>query len=128
MTRKRAGAMHRANQHGVAEPLGDELDAAQDERLHQDLAHAGFVLDQRQQVLAVELDHFAAFDNAGVHERRSARQKVRLTGELARPVIDNRHLAGIGWARDEDPAADNDEEGHARVACPDQHIAGHRRL
>ena len=40
-------------------PLRDQLHAAQDERAHQDLAELGVGLHERQQLLAIELDHFA---------------------------------------------------------------------
>ena len=53
--------MPRADQHDVAEAVGDQLDAAQDERAHQDLAQLGVGLHQRQQVAAIELDHLAGF-------------------------------------------------------------------
>ena len=39
-------------QHDVAEAVRDQLDAAQDERPHQDLAQLGVGLHQRQQLLA----------------------------------------------------------------------------
>ena len=56
---QRAGAMRRADEHDVAEAARDQLDAAQDERPHQDLAQLGVGLDERQQLLAIELDDFA---------------------------------------------------------------------
>ena len=43
----------------VAEAAGDQLDAAEDERPHQDLAQLGVGLDQPEQLLAIELDHLA---------------------------------------------------------------------
>ena len=56
---QRAGAVHRADEDDVAEAVRDQLDAAQDERAHQDLAELGVGLHQRQQVFAIELDHLA---------------------------------------------------------------------
>ena len=57
-------------------PLGDQLDAAQDERPHQDLAQLAVGLDERQELLAVELEHLATLNHANVHERRTARQQA----------------------------------------------------
>jgi hypothetical protein len=51
----------RSEQHRVAEPMRDELNAPQDERAHQDVAQLGIVLHDRHQVRAIELDHFAGF-------------------------------------------------------------------
>ena len=45
-------------------PPRDQLDAAQDERPHQDLAQLGVGLHQREQLLAIELDHFTRLDGA----------------------------------------------------------------
>ena len=56
---QRAGGVIRADEHDVAEPARDQLDAAQDERAHQDLAELGVGLHERQQLVAIELDHFA---------------------------------------------------------------------
>ena len=61
---QRAGAVVRSEQHDVADAVGDELDAAQDERAHQDLAQLGVGLHERQQALAVELDHLAGLNPA----------------------------------------------------------------
>ena len=52
---QRAGAMTRADEHDVAEPVRDQLHPAQDEGAHEDLAQLAVGLHQRQQVLAIQL-------------------------------------------------------------------------
>ena len=61
-------------QHDVAEAVRDQLDAAQDEGAHQDLAQLAVGLHQRQQVLAIELDHLAGLGRAHAHEPAAGRR------------------------------------------------------
>ena len=56
---KRPGTMVRADKHDIAEPVRDQFHPAQDEGPHDDLAELAVGLHERQQVFAVEFDHFA---------------------------------------------------------------------
>ena len=70
---QRAGAMRRADHDDVAEAARDQLDAAQDERPHEDLAQLGVGLHQREQLLAIEFDHLAGLGDVRPHQRRGGR-------------------------------------------------------
>ena len=59
---QRAGAMSRPNEHDIAEPVRDQLHPAQDEGPHDDLAELAVGLHERQQLFAIQLDHFARLD------------------------------------------------------------------
>ena len=56
---ERAGGMARPDEHDVSEPVRDQLHPAQDEGPQEDLAQLAVGLHERQQVVAIELDHFA---------------------------------------------------------------------
>ena len=61
---KRSRAVHRADHDDVAQVPGDQFEAAQDERPHQDLAQLRVGLDDGEQLLAIELDHVAGLADA----------------------------------------------------------------
>ena len=81
--------VRRPDEHDVAEPVRDQLHAAQDERPHEDLAELGVGLHERQQALAIQLDHFARLADARADERAAAREHVDFAGELARAMDDD---------------------------------------
>ena len=56
---KRPGVVSRADDDGIAHLMRNQLEAAQNERAHQNLAQLGVGLYQREQLLVIELDHFA---------------------------------------------------------------------
>ena len=56
---ERAGAIIRANEHDIAEPVRDQLHSAHDESAHDQLAEFAVGLHQRQQLFTIQLDHFA---------------------------------------------------------------------
>ena len=66
---QRAGAVSGSDEHGIAEPARHQRDAPQDKGAHDDFAQVGVGLDQRQQLLAIHLDHFARFHGASAHQR-----------------------------------------------------------
>ena len=68
--------MRRADHDDVAQIARDQLEAAQDERAHQDLAQLRVGLDEREQLLAIELDHFAGLADAQARERAAAADHV----------------------------------------------------
>ena len=90
----------------VAEAAGDQLDAAQDERPHQDLAQLGVGLDEREQLLAIELDHFARLADAQARQRPAAGDHVAFAGELPGTVRDDERLGGAGGRKHLKLAAD----------------------
>ena len=114
---QRAGAMVRADEDDVAEAAGDELAAAQDEGAHQDLAELAVGLHQRQQPLALDLDHFPVLGAAQPHQAAAAREHVDFAGEVAGRVHDDELVAGRGRAHHVQRAARDDEE--RRVGAPD---------
>ena len=109
----------------TAQFIAEELDAAQDERTHQDVAQLGIVLHDRHQVRAIELDDFARLGRPCAHQRGTARQHVGLARELARPVLDDELVRGRPGAGADDfhGAARDDEEGHPAIAGLDKDVA-----
>ena len=83
---QRSRAMVRADEHDVAEAVRDQLHPAQDEGAHDDLAQLAVGLHQRQQVLAIQLDHFTRCTDACPDQRAPAGEHVDLAGELARSM------------------------------------------
>ena len=121
---QRARAVRRANHDDVADVVGDKLAAAQDERPHEDLAQLGVGLDEREQLLASELDDFAGLADAHLRDRPAAREEVRLARELARPMRDDDPFPGIGHPQ---LTTDHDEERDASVPGLHQDLAARDR-
>jgi hypothetical protein len=61
---QRCGAMGRAHEHDVAEPPCNQLDAAQYERSHEELAKLAVGLHERQHRLTVQFDDLARLPHA----------------------------------------------------------------
>ena len=81
------------DQHHIAEAVRDQFHPAQDVGTHDDLAQLAVGLHQRQQLFAVQLDHFARRAGAGMVERATAGQHLDLAAELARPMDRDQGLA-----------------------------------
>ena len=79
---QRAGAMRRANQHDVTISAGDQLDAAEDERPHEDLAQLGIRLDESEQLFPSELDRLAKRDGLNPRQTWATSQHGAFAGEL----------------------------------------------
>jgi hypothetical protein len=79
---ERAGRVRRANQHDVTRAAGDQLDAAKDERPHEDLAQLGIRLDESEQLFASELDHLARRGGPNPGQVRATGQHRAFAGEL----------------------------------------------
>ena len=75
--------MLRADQHDVADVRGDQLDPAEDERAHEDLARARIGLDEREQPLPAELDASPA--SAALDRTSAGRPASMLTSPVNAP-------------------------------------------
>ena len=121
---QRAGTVDRADHDDVAESLGQELDAPQDEGAHEDLAQLGVRLDEGQQARVVQLDDFAGLAHPRLHERRPPGQQVDLPGELSRPERPQQD-GGLGRRLDDLDLAFGDQEKRcAGVAYVVQDLTG----
>ena len=103
-------------------PRGDQLDAAQDERPHQDLAQLGVGLHQREQLLAIDLDHLARLADA--HRASARRPVIMLPSPENCParcvtISVSAPAAGVTWIS----PLDDHEERDGLVADLDQHLA-----
>jgi hypothetical protein len=67
----------------VAIAACDQLDAAEDERSHEDVAQLGIGLDEPEQLFAIELDHLARFNRANPRQGSAAGPHGAFAGELA---------------------------------------------
>ena len=120
---QRARRVRRSDEHDVAEAARDQLHPAQDEGAHQDLAELGVGLHERQQLVAIQLDHLARFAHAA---RKSAgRPEIMLASPVNWPgswtTIDR--FAGARRTDDLDLPGRHDEERHDLVARVHEHFA-----
>ena len=70
--------------HGVTQPTCNQGGPAEHERAHQDIAQVGIVLNDREQMLAIDLDHFAGHQGADANEARAPGKGAHLARELPR--------------------------------------------
>src|SRR5258707_10920730 len=89
---KRSGTMNRSDEHHISESPRDELDSAEDERPHEDIAQLTVGLHERKQLFAIDLDHFARLGRSYLCEPAPARQNRCLTGEHSRSKYCNGFL------------------------------------
>ena len=115
-------------EHDVAEPVRDQLHAAQDEGAHDDLAQLAVGLHQRQQVLAIQLDHLARLAGTRPDERAAAREHLDLAGELTRSMDRDQRLGGAGWLDDLDLTFRDHEERHDLGPRFEEHLAALDRM
>ena len=87
---------------------------------------SGVGLDQREQLLAIELDHLARLADAQARHRAAAGDHVAFAGELPGAVGHDQRLRTLGRPEHLDFAADDDEKRRP-VAELDQHVASRRR-
>ena len=113
---QRARGVRRADQHDVADAVRDQLDAAEDERAHQDLAQLGVGLHQASSCSRVELDRPRPARWRARAPASGGRDHVRLAGELARPVHGHQRVAQAGRPDDLDLSGSDDEERDGWVA------------
>ena len=114
--------MRRSDEHGVARPAADQLDASKNERPHQDFAELGVVLDQRHHLIAIQLEEFAGVAGAQPEQRAAAGDHVDLAAELSRAVERDQDLAFAAAPDNLDRPGCYDEERHDVVACLDEHF------
>ena len=80
-------------------------------------------LHERQQVFAIQLDHFARLAGARSDERGAARKHVDLAGELTGSMDRDERLARAGWPDNLDPTCRDDEERHDLLSRLDEHLS-----
>lgn len=69
--------------------MRDNLNSPEDERAHQNVAQLAVGLDKRQDIVALEIDHFAVITRADAGEAAPAGENIHFAGELAGPKSDN---------------------------------------
>ena len=111
------------DEHDIAEPARNQLDAAQDEGPHQNLAQLGVGLHEGQQVFAIQLDHFARLGGARAQQRAPAREHGGLAAELPRSMDHDETFGVAGWPHNLDFAALDHEERDDLVADLDEHFS-----
>jgi hypothetical protein len=102
----------RADYYDISEPVRNQLDPANDEGADDKFADLAVGLHERQQMLVIQLDHFAGLTDARSEERGTARKHVDLASELTRSMDRDEHLGGAGWPDNLDLTCRHDEEGH----------------
>ena len=66
---QRTGAVGGTNKDHIAVPSGNQLHAPKDECPHEDFAQLGVVLHERQELFAIQFDHFAGFADPRSRQR-----------------------------------------------------------
>ena len=107
--------------------MRNQLQAAQDERPHQNLAQLSIGLDQREQRLAVELNDLTWLAYAQAAECAAPRDHVGFARKLTGAMAHDERLATVGRTQRLDFAAEDDKHRHRFVADLDQHFASRRR-
>ena len=120
---KRAGAVARPDHDDVAEAVGNEFGATEDESPHDDVAELGVGLHQAQKVLAADLQDLAGLADKRAEQRRPTSDCVALANELTGPVRHDRRLGNAGRPQDLHGAGDHDEERDAGITDLDQAFA-----
>lgn len=100
--------MVRADHYDVSDALGHQVHAPQDESTHEDLAQLGVGLDEREQVVPLQLDDFPGFGGAHQPHARPSGQGVHLTCKLTRSEFRHEQL-GVAGANDFQLARCHDE-------------------
>ena len=78
-----------ADQHDVTDVPRDHLDAPQNEGAHHDLAQIAVRLYQREQVVAIDLEHLTRLGGADLDEPTASGEDADLAIELPGPVHDD---------------------------------------
>ena len=117
------GTVHRSDEHDVAQAACDQLPPAQQEGAHEDLAQLAVGLHQREQMVAIDLDHFTRLDGADAPESAAPGQHGHFAGELPRPKRGHGFLGRTDRSHDLDQALGDDEEARRLLAGFSQHVA-----
>ena len=120
---QRARAVRRADEHDVAFTTREQLDAAQNERAHENLTQLAVRLDDPEQPIALDLDDLARRDRTNARQARAAGQHRRLAGEHSRPDGHDQSLAVSSHAQGVETSVANDEHARHRLAGFDEHLA-----
>src|SRR6185503_3801642 len=120
---KRARGVNRPDEHDISGPQLDQLDAAEDEGAHQDLAEVGVGLHEGQQMFAIQFDHFARLGGARAEQGAPARQHGGLAAELPGSKDHDETFGVAGWPHNLDFAALDHEERDGLVADLDEHFS-----
>ena len=88
---------------------------------------SGVGLDQGEQRLAIELDHFARLADAQTSECAPTGDHVGFAGELPGMMAHNQRVAAVRRPKRLELAADHDKDRHGLVADLDEHLAPSRR-
>ena len=120
---QRPRAVRRSHEHHVPQAARDQLHSAQQEGAHQDFTQLAVGLHEREEIVAIDLDHLARLGGADAPEPATARQHADLAGELPRSKQGHRVLGRADRSDDLDPALGDHEEARRLLAGFDQHIA-----
>src|SRR5215813_320775 len=103
--------------------MRNQLDPAQNEGPHDQLAKLAVGLDECQEVVAIQLDHFARLTCLGTNKCGTTRQHAHLSGKLTRSMERYKRLGVTGWQDNLDLTCCDDEEGHDPLSCLDEHLS-----
>src|SRR5439155_9087171 len=91
---KRTGRMIRSKKDDVSEVPRNQLQPAKNEGTHENVAQFRIGLNELQQMLAIDLDHFACFLCAHPNQNGAPKQSAHFTGELPRLKESHRSFGG----------------------------------
>jgi hypothetical protein len=104
-------------------PGHHQLNPAEDERPHQDLAEFGIGLHQSHHALAIQVNHLAALEGTRSKERAAAGEGAHLTRELPRTMDGDKGLSRPRGAHNLQFAGDNHKERYGTITLLDEHLA-----
>ena len=123
MIRSVAGGMGRADEHSISHPGRHQLNPAEKESTHQDLAELGIGLHQSQHLLAIKFDHLTRLGDTHSKESPAAREHVDFARELTRPMDGDKGLSATQGAHNLELARDHHKERYGAVSLFDEHLA-----
>src|SRR5436190_22940755 len=116
-------SIRRGDDYDVTQALRDQLQSEEDERAHECLAQLRIRLDQRQELLAIELDHFASLADAQTCNCAAAANHGAFAGELTGLEPDDESLGRTAGTNRFDFAGYHGKERKGPVSDLDEHLA-----
>ena len=111
-----------AHEHDIAETARHQLHAPKDERAHHEVAQLGVVLDDREKMIAIHLDHLSRLESTDPDQHRAARKRTHLARELTALEDGHEVLTQGGGPDDLQPSRGHHEDSRLPFPGFEQHF------
>jgi hypothetical protein len=115
--------MGRADEHNISHSGRDQLDPAQNESPHQDLAEFGVSLHQSQHAPAIQFDHLTDAHGTQAKERPTAGERTHFAGKLPRSIHHHKGFSPTRGTHNLQFARDHYKKRYCVVSLFDEYIA-----